>query len=332
MAEELTENGCGSVVADETPNEVKVCLVTPTTKRCSTASPNSAPPYKSPRTDDQSPTTQTPDAGEDQLEKEKPETQTGNADRPESPVGRRKSWRRATLTRRSLPAHPNPYQALCRNISTSLSQQERLEKLLEASMKLAIERTQNSLQSVPNISLESFQKQVEHIKTQWGCLTKNVDNEPQLLLSSASEPAVQKAMENVQRAISRIQAESESWEELLNKHRSKAEELERQVEKGQQTGIPLNSSTMEQSSQYRVIQSKPNYHSLLCRQQPVLHTMETIMDTQRKMIRELISIKEQSQLLMKVTSGRLAEKAGIQDLSSDVLRNLMSSPLSTTTS
>ncbi|XP_072225616.1 kinetochore-associated protein DSN1 homolog [Leuresthes tenuis] len=261
--------------------------------------------------------------------------QTGNSEDPVSPTVRRKSWRRATITRRSLPALPNPYQALCRSISTSLSQQERLEKLSEASMMLAVERTQNTLQSVPKISLESFQKQVEHIQAEWGSLTKNRNKEPpQLPSSSASSsgPAVKRAMENVQSAIDRLQAESESWEALLNKHKSKAEELERKVEMGQETGsISLNSTSMAQSSQYLVIQSKPDYHSLLCRQRPVLHTMAMIMDTQCKMIRELLSIKDQSQLLVKETSGRLAEEAGFQDLSSDLLRNLMSAPLSTPT-
>ncbi|KAM9346414.1 kinetochore-associated protein DSN1 homolog [Symphorus nematophorus] len=263
--------------------------------------------------------------------------QTENTEGPSSPTvsptARRKSWRRATITRRSLPALPNPYQVLCRSISTSLSQQERLEKLMEASMRLAIERTQNSLQSVPKTSLESFQKQVEHIQKEWGCLAKTIDGEPQghqLHAGSASsrDPAVQRAMEKVQKAINRLQAERESWEALLNKHRSKAEEMERKVEQSQERGVSLDSTSVAQSSQYHFIQSKPDYHGLLRRQQPMLHTMTMIMDTQCKMVRELLSIKEQSQLLVKETSQRLAAEAGFQDLPPDPIRNLMAAPLS----
>uniref|UniRef100_A0A8C3G8V8 DSN1 component of MIS12 kinetochore complex n=2 Tax=Cyclopterus lumpus TaxID=8103 RepID=A0A8C3G8V8_CYCLU len=266
--------------------------------------------------------------------------QTEDKEGPSSPAvdptARRKSWRRATLTRRSLPALPNPYRVLCRSISASLSQQERLEKLMEASMKLAIERTQSSLQSVPNASLDSFQKQVERMQNEWGCLSKSIRDERgghQLpaRAASSSDPIVQKAMEKVQKAINSLQAESESWEALLNKHQSKAEELERKVEQGQKGGVSLDSTSVAQSSQYHFIQSKPDYHGFLCRQQPMLHTMAMIMDTQSKMVSELLSIKEQSQLLVKETSGRLAAEAGFQDLSPDLIRNLIAAPLSSAT-
>ncbi|KAM7387152.1 hypothetical protein PAMA_009662 [Pampus argenteus] len=341
MAEKHSDTGqdsCGNVVAD-TQNEDNTVKQTP--KRHSPTSPGSAPPHKSPRTDVQSPTTQAPDAGEGHSETDKQEMLTENTEAPTSPSGsptaRRKSWRRATLTRRSLPALPNPYQILCRSISTSLSQQERLEKLMEASMRLAIERTQYSLQSVPNFSLESFQKQVEHIQKEWSCLAKSIRSEPQnhqlaASAASTSDPTVQTAMEKIQKATSRLQAEGESWKILLNKHRSKAEELGRKVEQGQKGGVSLDSTSVAQSSQYQFIQSKPDYHSLLSRQQPKLHTMAMIMDTQCKMVRELLSIKEQSQLLVKETSGRLAAEAGFQALSPDLIRsNLMAGALSSAT-
>lgn len=195
-------------------------------------------------------------------------------------------------------------------------------------MKLAIERTQNSLQTVPNASVESFQKQVEHMQKEWGWLARSIHNEPQGYEISSSDPA---AAMKVQRAINRLQAESESWETLLNKHRSNAEELKRKVEQGQERGVSLDSTAVAQSSQYHFIQSKPDYHGLLCRQQPVLHTMAMIMDTQCKMVRELLSIKTQSQLSVKETSGRLAAESGLQDLSSDLIRNLMAAPLSSAT-
>uniref|UniRef100_A0A3B4UT04 DSN1 component of MIS12 kinetochore complex n=2 Tax=Seriola dumerili TaxID=41447 RepID=A0A3B4UT04_SERDU len=339
---EAEKDGCGIVTVAENQDEslcTKDNSVTQTSKRYSSTHPGTAPPLKSPRTDPLSPTIQTPDAREGHSETDKQEMQTENIEVPPSssvsPTARRKSWRRATITRRSLPALPNPYQVLCRSISKSLSQQERLEKLMEASMRLAIERTQNSLQSVPNSSLDCFQKQVKHMQKEWSYLAKSIQNEPhnQLADSAASscDPAVQRAMEKVQKAINRLQAESESWEALLKKHRSKAEELERKMERGQERGLSLDTACVAQSTQYLVIQNKPDYHGLLCRQQPILHTIAMIMDTQCKMVGELLSIKEQSQLLVKETSGRLAAEAGFQDLSPDPIRNLMAVPLSSAT-
>uniref|UniRef100_UPI0037E99BED kinetochore-associated protein DSN1 homolog n=1 Tax=Semicossyphus pulcher TaxID=241346 RepID=UPI0037E99BED len=336
MAEKQLEagkDGFGIVAVADSENEVNSAKQT--SKRCSSISPSiTAPPHKSPRTDFPSPTTQTPDAEEGHSETEKKEIQTENMEGPSSPTvspnARRKSWRRATITRRSLPVLQNPYRVLCKSINPSLPQQARFEKLIEASMKLAIERTGNSLQSVPNNSLESFQKQVEHMQKECDCLAKNIQSEPQdhpLSASAASDPTVQGAMETLQKAIHRLQAESESWEALLNKHQRKAEELERKVEQGQENGVSLDSTSAARSSQYNFIQRKPDYRGLLSRQQPMFHTMAMIMDTQGKMVRELLSIKEQSQLLVKETSGRLAAEAGFQDLSSDIVKNLMTAPL-----
>ncbi|KAM9392817.1 kinetochore-associated protein DSN1 homolog isoform 2-T2 [Pholidichthys leucotaenia] len=321
---EAGQDGCGSVVAD---NQNEINSEKHSGKRCSSTSPISAPPPKSPRSDMDCPTTQSP---EGQTERqEMTENMEEAKEASVSPSARRKSWRRATITRRSLPSLPNPYQALCRSISTSLSQQERLDKLMEASRELAIERTQSTLQSVPNASLESFQKRVESIQKEWGCLAKSIRSKPdELSTKASSEPAVLKAIEKCHQAINRLQAENESWDALLNKHHRKAEELERKVEQSQENSVPLDSALVAQSSQYPLIQNKPDYHALLCRQQPLLHTMTMIMDTQYKMVRELQSIKVHSQLLVKETSSQLAADAGFQD---DHLRNLTSAYLTKAT-
>ncbi|KAF7657838.1 hypothetical protein LDENG_00021640 [Lucifuga dentata] len=333
------ENGrsFGCVVGADTQNEVKSVKQTP--KRCSSTSPSTAPPHKSPHIDSPLGNAQmTEAAGEGHSEAENTENLEGtvptkNPSVSPSVENRRKSWRRSTIGRRSLPALPNPYQTLCRNINTSLSQQERLKKLMEGSVKLAIKRTQSSLQSVPNSSLESFQKQVEYMQKEWDCFAKNICSELQgqplpTNTGSSSDPAVQRAMEKIQKAIHRLQVEGESWEALLNKHRSKAEELERKVEQGQERGVTLDPKSMAQSSQYQCIQSKPDYHDVLRRQQPLLHTMAMIMDTQCKMVKELLSVRDHSQLVVKETSGRLASKAGLQDLTPDLIRNLVAVPLS----
>ncbi|XP_029364561.1 kinetochore-associated protein DSN1 homolog isoform X2 [Echeneis naucrates] len=332
MAEKHIEaelNGYGN--AADAENQDDVDSATPTLKRCSSnASANTALPQKHPRTDSPLPSTLTPDKQEMQPE----DTEEASAS-PVSPTARRKSWRRATITRRSLPALPNPYHDLCRSINTSLPQQERLEKLMEASMKLAIERTRNSLQSMPNASLECFQKQVDDMQKQWSSLAKSIQrnsqgNQLHTTAPRSCDPAVQRAMEKVQKAIRRLEAESESWEALLNKHQSKAEELERKLERGQERGVSLDTGSVAQSSQHLFIQNKPDYPSLICKQQMTLHTIAMIMDTQCKMVRELLSIKEQSQLLVKETSGRLAVDAGFQELSPDPIRNLMAAPSSST--
>lgn len=198
-------------------------------------------------------------------------------------------------------------------------------------MKLAIERCQSSLQLVPNASMECFQRKVENIQKECDCLAKKIRSESQhhpLPASAVSDPVLQEAMEKYQKAIYRLKVESESWEALFNKHQKKAQDLERKVEQGQEKGLPLDSSAVTRSSQYQFITSKPDYHGFLCRQLPMFHTVAMVMETQCKKVRDLQSIKEQCQLLVKETSGRLAAEAGFQALSADVVKNLMTTPLS----
>nr|XP_057906275.1 kinetochore-associated protein DSN1 homolog isoform X2 [Doryrhamphus excisus] len=313
------QDGCGTVAAVETTDE------------------GSAPPQKSPRIEMQAPKTMTPETGEEHPDSDLLEMASGSAEKPAtcppaSPTtARRKSWRRATMTRRSLPTLPNPYQTLCRNISTSLSQQERLSLLTEAAMKLAIDRLQNPLKSVTNSSPEVFQKQVENLQTEWHSLTQSTSNE-QIPDSAArcDDLAMRTATEKFVNTTNRLQAEIESWEGLLQKHQSRAEELKRKVAQGHKKAVSLDHTCLASSSQYQFIRNKPDYHSLLCRQQPVMHTMAAIMDTQCKIVRELQSIKEQSQLIVKETSGRLAAQAGFRDHSADIIKELVMAPFPST--
>ncbi|XP_067088828.1 kinetochore-associated protein DSN1 homolog [Osmerus mordax] len=306
-------------------------------KRGRSNSPSSAPPQKSPRIHSPTSSTLLSEATEKQMEPSTGEVQEQNLEggvqgdgTSLSPNTRRKSWRRSTRGRRSLPALYNPSHTLCCTINPSLPEEDKLEKLLEASMRLALQKTKDSLQTLPNACLESFQTQMESIQKEWCCLAKDMSSKQERPpTSTARDPAIQKAMEQTQKAIHRLQVENESWESLLNKHRSKADELARRVEQGQQGGVPLDPACLSQSSQSQIILSKPDYQSVLYRQQPLLHTIELVMDSQCKMVRELLSIQGQAKLLVKETSSQLASEAGFQHLPSDPIRNLLAGPVPT---
>ncbi|XP_060798532.1 kinetochore-associated protein DSN1 homolog isoform X2 [Neoarius graeffei] len=250
-----------------------------------------------------------------------------------SPRSRRKSWRRSTRGRASLPALPNTSQSLCKSISLDLSDEERLEKLMEAAMQVTVKRLQNTLRTIPGTDLEAFQTQVDSLQTEWASVAKTIREESHVSFSStSSDPAIQKAIERAKDDLNRLQAESLSWESLLNKHRSRAEELAKRVEEGQERGVELDPSCLAQSSQNHLIQNKPDYHTVLQRQQRVLNTMELVLESQCMMMRALRSFQEDSQLLLKETSARLARRAGFQDLPSSPAKTLLNLPQSATSS
>ncbi|XP_077382549.1 kinetochore-associated protein DSN1 homolog isoform X2 [Festucalex cinctus] len=316
MAEESSSaelDSCGSVAAVEATNEVKQ-----SPKRClSPSAPDGVPPKKSPRVElllaDTQMLNQHPDT-------EGLEMACGSTEKPEfCPPARMKSWRRATMTRRSLSIPPKPYQSLYESINTSLSQQERLSMLMEAAMKLATDKLQNSLQSVPNSSLESFQKKVEKLKKK--CKSVAITSEQQTKKTGELGARTATVIENT---IKRIRAESQSWDALSHKHRTKAEELERKLAQGQKEAMSLDHTCMAQSLQYQLIQSKPDYRGRLHRLLSELRTMApVVMDAQCKLARDLQSVKKLAQLVVKETSGRLAAQAGFQDHSDDIIRDIL---------
>ncbi|KAJ8254054.1 hypothetical protein COCON_G00206660 [Conger conger] len=310
------------------------------TKRPGSRSPSSERPHKSPRSTRSEDNTLTPGTAEEQTEDHEgmqveeahqEETQTKEQESKEdgpalSPRSRRKSWRRSARLRRSLPALPSNTLGLCRDISPSLPEDERLEKLMESSMQQALLKLQESLHSTPGASLDRLQEQVETVQREWCHLAQDIREQAQSQqsqTSTESDPGMQKTMDQIRKSVHRLQKECGVWDSLLLRHRSKAEELARRVEHGRAEGVALDASCLAQSTQSQFILRKPDYHSALHRQQAVLHTMELLMDSQCKIMREVLSFQEQSHMLVKETSRRLASSAGFQTLPSSPVRRLL---------
>ncbi|KAI1884307.1 hypothetical protein AGOR_G00225080 [Albula goreensis] len=334
-----------------------------TTKRSSSRSPSTGPPEKSPRVPRPEHNTFIPSTGVEQSENRVeqsenqevegmveatreghlvedacPERLVGNQEGQAeeqgtqgegpalSPRSRRKSWRRSARVRRSFPALPSTTSGLCSAISLSLPEEERLEKLMESSMQHALQKLQSTLSCTPGASLDRLQLQVKTVQREWACLAQDIRGGMQGQPSQTntdSDPGMQRTMEQIRKSIQSLQTECGFWDSLLLKHRSKAEELARHVEQGQAEGVAMDTSGLAQSSQSQLILSKPDYHSALLRQQAVLHTMELLMDSHCKMMRELLSFQEQSQMLVKETSSRLASSAGFSTLPPSPVRRLL---------
>uniref|UniRef100_A0A8C9SJM4 DSN1 component of MIS12 kinetochore complex n=1 Tax=Scleropages formosus TaxID=113540 RepID=A0A8C9SJM4_SCLFO len=232
-----------------------------------------------------------------------------------SPRTRRKSWRRSARGRRSLVPLPGSAHALCKTISVTLSEEERLEQLIEESLKLAVQKLGDLLYSTPGADLDLFQKHKESVELEWKCVAKEFRTTLQTRSFPERDPEAEMAMERIRKSISSLQAECACWEALLEKHRAKAEELTRHVEQGRTLGLTLDPARVGQSSQCQFIQSKPDYNSVLHRQRSVLHNMELLMDTHCKIVRELLSFQEECQMAVAKRSRQLASAAGFLDIS-----------------
>ncbi|XP_018922015.1 kinetochore-associated protein DSN1 homolog [Cyprinus carpio] len=294
----------------------------------------SGPPQKSPCTSPAPETMQRLGEEEQPGDSEMSMRESGTVTAPErSRRSRRKSWRRSSRGRRSLPAFCSSSQPLCETISLSLPDNERLEMLIKAAMQRTVKRARNSLNTVPGVDAETLQAQVESLSEECDSLAKDIRRETQNSLPTVeSDPVVNVTTARIQEDINRLQAESMSWESLLNKHRSKADELDKCVERGEEKGVPLDPSCFAKSSQSQLILNKPDYKAVLMGQQKLLRNMELVMDSQCCIMRELLSFHEKSQLLLMETSTRLASRAGFQNLPSSPVRQLIKGPKSSVSS
>ncbi|KTG46493.1 hypothetical protein cypCar_00000802 [Cyprinus carpio] len=278
----------------------------------------SGPPQKSPCTSPAPETMQRLGEEEQPGDSEMSMRESGTVTAPErSRRSRRKSWRRSSRGRRSLPAFCSSSQPLCETISLSLPDNERLEMLIKAAMQRTVKRARN----------------IESLSEECDSLAKDIRRETQNSLPTVeSDPVVNVTTARIQEDINRLQAESMSWESLLNKHRSKADELDKCVERGEEKGVPLDPSCFAKSSQSQLILNKPDYKAVLMGQQKLLRNMELVMDSQCCIMRELLSFHEKSQLLLMETSTRLASRAGFQNLPSSPVRQLIKGPKSSVSS
>ncbi|XP_077590920.1 kinetochore-associated protein DSN1 homolog [Stigmatopora nigra] len=315
------QNSHGPVADVETTSE-------PSSKRClSPSASDGIPPEKSPRLEIPSPGKEAPNEEEQHPDKNGTEKTLESRKEPETclpvkAIARRKSWRRATLSRRSLSAICNPYKTLCSGISTSLSQEDRLGLLMESALNLSMDSLRNLLLDVPESSSESFEKQAKKLKKKSISLTQNISSQQ---LPPRTGDFKVRGVHLFRNTIDRIQAESHSWENLSEKHKILAEELEKKLAEKQKKVISLDHECVKLSSQYGLIRTKPDYSGLLAKRRSMLNAVATFVDTRCKFNRELQSVKEVSQLMVKEISGKLAAQAGFEDHSPKVILDLMMS-------
>ncbi|XP_069051528.1 kinetochore-associated protein DSN1 homolog isoform X2 [Lepisosteus oculatus] len=245
-----------------------------------------------------------------------------------SPFSRRKSWRKSARGRKSLPALPTESDGLCKEISKDLPENERLTKLLEASVKFALTKLQQSLLHVPGADLELLQSEVSSVCEEVSLLRSagpsqegpSVDTKPPD--SNPPKPEASQTVEEMKRSIEILTAECSAWESLLQKHRCRAEEMARRVSEGKEHGIPLDPGLLSQSSQSKVILGKPDYRSVLQRQTPALQFMELLVDNHCKLNQMLLSFQQEAEGFLKKASAKLTSSA-FRDLEQSPIKKIL---------
>ncbi|XP_078285719.1 kinetochore-associated protein DSN1 homolog isoform X2 [Rhinoraja longicauda] len=201
-----------------------------------------------------------------------------------SPQSRSKSWRRSSFKggkgRKSLPPIQRDVTEICEDISMDLPGDERLTELFRACLEYTLQKLQHPLEQQEGFNLQAFktdacgiskdlQRIIEAMKLD-GTLRKCTE-EPE---DVPPTPETETLMKQLKNDISRLNAECESWNQLLETYQQEADRATNELEQGKVTGATLEPTPEMENSQMDVIGSKPDYQHLLDQNVVTLQSME----------------------------------------------------------
>lgn len=203
-----------------------------------------------------------------------------------SPTQRRKSLRRSVgkKHRRTLPPIYHNATELSEAISTELPESDRLSELLQSCFEFSLRNLENSLSQSDGFSAEAFSVSAMSVTEKFKRFTERLSRDgtfkrcTEKSSSFLPDKEFEAAQAEIKDTISQFATESGRWEELLEDHKEKAVVLSRQLEESKVSNNPPPSVPGLPSSQDHVVQSKPDYSTVLHQQGAVFDCMEIVLD------------------------------------------------------
>ncbi|XP_069737711.1 kinetochore-associated protein DSN1 homolog [Phaenicophaeus curvirostris] len=252
-----------------------------------------------------------------------------------TPRSKRRSWCRSSLKgtkrRKSLPPVHQDVTELCKSISLELPETDRLSMLLLSSFQFSAQKFEHVLKETDGFSPEAFRANVRSVAEDLkryvqklkldGTLKSCVEDPNGMLLDSALDESVAQIKEY----IARFAAESQSWDQLLQRYQAGAEERARQLEESREKRGQAAPHDFLQTSQAAVLGTKPNYQQVLDDQGEVLSCMELVLDELQQAVRLLQAFSEDSRLYLQRLSEQLASRT-FRRLENSPVRKLLAAP------
>ncbi|KFQ52177.1 Kinetochore-associated protein DSN1, partial [Pelecanus crispus] len=232
-----------------------------------------------------------------------------------TPQAKRRSWRRSSLKgtkrRKSLPPVHQDVTELSKSISLDLPEIDRLSMLLLSSFQFSAQKLEHILKQTDGFSPEAFKANVHSVSEDLkrymqklkrdGTLKSCVEDPKGILLDSALDESVAQVKEY----IARFSAECQSWDQLLLCYQENAEEMSRQLEECKRNQGQAEPQNYLQTSQAKVLSSKPNYQKILDDQGEVLSCMELVLDELQQAVKLLQAFSEDSRQYLRRLSEQL---------------------------
>uniref|UniRef100_F7BEG7 DSN1 component of MIS12 kinetochore complex n=1 Tax=Monodelphis domestica TaxID=13616 RepID=F7BEG7_MONDO len=201
---------------------------------------------------------------------------------------------------------------LSRSISIDLAESKRLGCLLLSSFEFSAKKLELFLKDVDGISLDTFRDRVSSISKEFKHFTKKLEDDGTLQKCSEESKG--------------LSLECMNWDQLLLHHQKIAEEISRTLEEAKITDVQIDPALYLQSSQSKILSTKPDYQKILDSQNEVFNCMEMVMDELQGSIRLLYSFMETTTLFFKKVSVQLGKRTA-QQLETSPIRKLLNPQL-----
>ncbi|NXI68421.1 DSN1 protein, partial [Anseranas semipalmata] len=252
-----------------------------------------------------------------------------------SPQARRRSWRRSSLKgtkhRKSLPPFHQDVAELSKSISLDLPETDRLSMLLLSSFQFSAQKLEHILKQTEGFSPEAFKANMNLVSEDLkryiqkleldGTLKSCIEKAEGASSDSVSDESVAQAKEY----IARFSAECQAWDQLLQHYQKGAEEMSRQLEECKANQGQAEPLDYLETSQAKVLSSKPNYQKILDEQGEVLNCMELVLDELQQAVKLLQAFSEDSRQYLRGLSEQLAART-FRRLEDSPVRKLIAAP------
>ncbi|XP_064331702.1 kinetochore-associated protein DSN1 homolog [Phalacrocorax carbo] len=252
-----------------------------------------------------------------------------------TPQAKRRSWCRSSLKgtkrRKSLPPVHKDVTELSQSISLDLPEIDRLSMLLLSSFQFSAQKLEHVLKQSDGFSPEAFRANVQSVSEDLkryvqklkrdGTLKTCIEDPKGVLLDSALDESVAQVKEY----IARFTAESQAWDRLLLRHQESAEGTSRRLEECRRSQGQAEPLSYLQTSQARVLSTKPDYRKILADQGEVLSCMELVLDELQQAVKLLQAFSQDSQQYLQRLSEQLATRT-FRHMENSPVRKLISAP------
>ncbi|KAF1457914.1 hypothetical protein FQV08_0011959, partial [Pygoscelis antarcticus] len=229
-----------------------------------------------------------------------------------SPEAKRRSWCRSSLKetkrRKSLPPVHQDVTELSKSISLDLPEIDRLSMLLLSSFQFSAQKLEHVLKQTDGFSPEAFKANAHSVSEDLKRYMQKLKRDGTLKSCLGFTGGYSGVQTRALLSPRRFAAECRSWDQLLLRYQERAEGTSRRLEERERDGGRAEPPDHLQTSQARVLGSKPDYQKILDDQGEVLSCMELVLDELQQAVKLLQAFSEDSRQYLRCLSQQLGKR------------------------